>query len=201
MSKPTGRRPGKPDTRDAILAAARETFAEKGYHGASIRAIAARAGVDGALVHHYFGTKDGLFIAAVDLPLQPDTMLEALLGGDIDTLGERLIDTFLGLWEDPDTGPALEAMLRAAFNPQSAPMVREFFEVGVLGRVVATIVTVVEPDRLPRRAGLVASQLLGLATARYILKLDPLVHASRDELVDAYAPTIQRYLTGDIGPG
>src|SRR6266566_170590 len=99
----TGRRPGNQDTREAILAAAREAFAERGYDRVSIRAIATSAGVDPALVHHYFGTKDQLFLATVDAPIDPGEILPKILAGERDELPERLVRTFLSVWDHPVT--------------------------------------------------------------------------------------------------
>jgi AcrR family transcriptional regulator len=97
----TGRRPGRQDTRDAILAAARDAFAEKGYDGASIRYIATSAGVDPALVHHYFGTKDQLFREAMRFPVDPNQMLPLLAGPGVDGFGERLVRMFISVWDSP----------------------------------------------------------------------------------------------------
>lgn len=202
MGRHSGRRPGKPDTKGAILEAARSVFAEHGYDGASIRAIAERAGVDPALVHHYFGTKEELFREVVDLPIEPDKILPALVEGDVDQLGARLVDGFLSIWEGPVTGPAIETMLRSAFrNAMSERLVREFFTTGVLRRAMKELDGIINPDEAAIRASLVASQLFGLATARYILKIEPLASAKRDQIVDSVGPTLQRYLMGDISGG
>src|SRR5947209_7738622 len=121
----TGRRPGNQDTRKAILAAAREAFAEKGYDRASIRAIATSAGVDPALVHHYFGTKDELFLATVEVPMDATKMVSEIVAGDIDGLPERLIRTFLAVWDSPVSGPAALALARSALQHDwSARMLR-----------------------------------------------------------------------------
>jgi AcrR family transcriptional regulator len=196
----SGRRPGKQDTREAILAAAREVFAERGYDGASIRAIATSAGVDPALVHHYFGTKEQLFTATVKPPIDPSALIPKIIGsGPVDSLGERLVETFLSVWEHPVSGPAFEALLRGALaNKVSARLIREFFAVQILRRALQNLGTIMDPAEVPMRANLVASQLFGLAVIRYILKFEPLAGAPRETVVAAVAPNLQRYLTGEL---
>ena len=187
------------DTRGGIVAAAREVFAERGYDGASIRPIAARAGVDPALVHHYFGTKEQLFLAVVQPPVSPADLVPRIVAGDPAKLGERLVTTFISMFESPVTAPAFEALLRGAFaNRLSGKLIREFFAVQIIRRVVRELDTMVAVAELPLRATLAASQLLGLAATRYILKFEPIASAPRETVIAAAAPTLQRYLTGDI---
>jgi AcrR family transcriptional regulator len=194
--RPTGRRPGKPDTREAVLAAARAAFAERGFDGATIRGIAAAAGVDPALVHHYFGSKDKLFLAAVEAPADPDELLPEVLAGGPDELGRNLLRMFLRVWDGP-ARPAGLALVRSALGSEwTARLLREFLVARVLRRVVATL-DVPDGER-DARGALVASQLLGLVMTRYVLRLEPLASASPDVLVAAVAPTLQRYLTGDV---
>lgn len=193
---PAGRRPGKTDTRRAVLDAARECFAENGYDGTTIRAIATKAGVDPALVHHFFGAKAELFLAAVDFPFSPRAVLPTLLEGKADDAGERILRLFLGLWDDPTTRRRLLAVVRSAVRYEAAAVIlRTFLDRELIGTFVRALDT---PDA-DVRATLVGSQLIGLAVARYIVKLPPLVAASTEQLVAAYAPTLQRYLTGDVG--
>jgi AcrR family transcriptional regulator len=192
----TGRRPGNPDTRDAILAAARSAFAEKGYDGASIRAIATGAGVDPALVHHYFGTKDKLFLAAMNAPIDPGEIIPDVLAGDPDGLGERLVSMFLTVWDSP-AGTAGVGLLRSALSSDwTARLFREFVVTQVLRRVMAAVP--MRPDEAPLRVSLVASQLAGLAMVRYVIKVEPLASAPREVLVAAIGPTVQRYVFGDL---
>ncbi|MGH3682194.1 MAG: TetR family transcriptional regulator [Natronosporangium sp.] len=199
MARRTGRRPGKQDTREAILAAAREAFAEHGYDGASIRAIATGAGVDPALVHHYFGTKEQLFLATVGPPVDPSELIPKLVSGGVDGLGRRLVETFLAVWEHPVSGPAFEALLRRAFaNRLSARLVREFFAVQVIRRAMQALGGAIDPAEVPLRATLAASQLFGLAVVRYVLRFEPLAGAPRETVVAAVAPTLQRYFTGQL---
>lgn len=196
MVRRTGRRPGKPETRDAILDAARAVFAERGFDGASIRAIAADAGVDPALVHHYFGAKDKLFLAAMNSPVDPGEMLPQVLAGDPDAIGERLVRTFLGIWDSP-AGAAGVALLRSGLtNEWSARMLREFLTTQVLRRVLQQLD--IDPVELPLRGSLVATQLAGLAMMRYVIRLEPVASVPPEVLVTTIGPTVQRYLTGDL---
>jgi AcrR family transcriptional regulator len=188
----TGRRPGNQDTREAILAAAREAFAERGFDGASIRQIATSAGVDPALVHHYFGAKDQLFLATMEAPINPGELLPKIFEPGLDGVGERLVRTFVGVWDSP-AGTTVAALVRSAMQHEwSARMLREFLVTQILRRATRTLN--LDPAEAPKRASLVASQMIGLAMIRYILKLEPLASMTEDEIVRNVAPTIQRYL-------
>ncbi|MFL6094880.1 MAG: TetR family transcriptional regulator [Blastococcus sp.] len=195
-SRRPGRRPGNPDTRDAVLAAARAAFAERGFDGATIRGIAADAGVDPALVHHYFGNKDKLFLAAVDAPADPTELLPTILASPRDELGAAVVRMVLHVWDGPGRAPGLALIRSAVSNEWTAKLLREFLVSKVLRRVVSTLGF--DPDVRAARASLVASQIIGLVMARYVLRLEPLASASPDEIVAAIGPTVQRYLTGDI---
>jgi AcrR family transcriptional regulator len=196
MARRTGRRPGNPDTREAILAAARETFAERGFDGASIRTIAAGAGVDPALVHHYFGTKDKLFLAVMNAPFDPSELLPQALAGSADQVGERVVRLFLRVWDSP-AGTAGIALLRSAINNEwTARLMREFVITQILRQAITTLK--LAPAEAPLRTSLVASQLAGLAVVRYLLKVEPLASIPAEVLVTAVGPTVQRYLTGDL---
>jgi len=189
----TGRRPGNQDTREAIIAAAREAFAEKGYDRASIRAIATGAGVDPALVHHYFGTKDQLFLATVNAPIDPAQILPRVLDGSTEELPERLVRTFLSVWDHPVSGPAAVALLRSGLQHDwSARMLREFLTTRVIRRVISQLQ--LDPAAAPLRGSLVATQMIGLGLIRYVLKVEPLAAAPPEVVVAAVAPTIHRYL-------
>ncbi|HEX2772729.1 MAG TPA: TetR family transcriptional regulator [Micromonosporaceae bacterium] len=196
MARRTGRRPGNPDTRDAILTAAREAFAERGFDRASIRAIATSAGVDPALVHHYFGTKDQLFLEAMNAPIDPRELVPQVLAGGPGQVGERLVRTFLRVWDSP-TGAAGVALLRSGVsNEWSARLLRELLTTQILRRVLAGLD--LDPAEAPLRVSLVASQVAGMAMMRYIIKLEPLASAPPETIVAAIAPTVQRYVTGDL---
>jgi AcrR family transcriptional regulator len=179
-----------------VLAAARATFAERGFDGASIRAIAGAADVDPALVHHYFGTKDKLFLAAVGAPADPDELLPEVLAAPADARGAAVVRMVLRVWDGP-ARPAILALVRSAVNHDwSAKLLREFLLTKIIRRVVGSIDMPVEERDV--RGALVASQLIGMVMTRYVLRLEPLASASPDELVTAVGPTVQRYLTGDV---
>ena len=196
MTRRTGRRPGNPDTRESILAAAREAFAERGFDRASIRVIAGGAGVDPALVHHYFGTKDQLFMAALESPIDPTRLLPKIAAGGRDGAGERLVRVALTVWDSPAGSAGLALLRSAVSNEWTARLFREFIATQVLRKVVAQLE--VPPAEAPLRSGLVASQVAGLIMTRYVLKLEPIASAPPEAIVAAVGPTIQRYLTGDI---
>jgi AcrR family transcriptional regulator len=162
----TGRWPGKQDTRETILAAARQTFAEQGYDAASIRQIAAGAGVDPGLVHHYFGTKEQLFLTVVQPPIDPAVLLPKIFAGGREGIAERLVATFLSVWEGPASGPAFRSLVRGAVCHQlTGRLVREFFATQIVRRVVPEMSPEIDPAELPLRASLVASQL---CSVRYL---------------------------------
>ncbi|GHJ52586.1 TetR/AcrR family transcriptional regulator [Micromonospora chersina] len=192
----TGRRPGNPDTREAILTAARAAFADRGFDAASIRAIATAAGVDPALVHHYFGTKEELFRATVAIPVDPAELVPRVLAGGRDEVGERLVRTFLAVWDSP-VGTAAVALLRSAVSNQwTARLLREFLVTQVLRRVVEQLD--LDPAETPLRGALVATQIAGLAMMRYVIRLEPVASASPETLAATIGPTVQRYLTGPL---
>ena len=192
---PAGRRPGESGTRAAVLAAAREAFGMRGYGATSVRAVARTAGVDPSLVLHFFGSKDGLFAAAIELPVEPTEVVAGLLAGGADDLGERIVRTFLAVWDaSPGQGPML-AMLRSAVSHEDAAgMLRELL-LRVILRPLAVGAGGSDPDL---RAALLAAQLVGLAITRYVLRLEPVTSASADELAPLLGPTLQRYLTGQL---
>ncbi|WP_217640552.1 TetR/AcrR family transcriptional regulator [Blastococcus tunisiensis] len=192
----SGRRPGNPDTRDAVLAAAREAFAERGFDGATIRQIATAAKVDPALVHHYFGSKDKLFLAAIQAPADPGDFLPEVLAGGRDDLGRNVVRMLLRVWDGPMRPAALALVRSAVTNEWSARLLREFLVSQVLRRVVGTLDMPAREREI--RGSLAASQLIGLVVGRYVLKLEPLVSASPDWLAATVGPNVQRYLTGPI---
>ncbi|RSN52978.1 TetR family transcriptional regulator [Amycolatopsis sp. WAC 04182] len=185
-----GRRPGQTETREEILDAARRRFAEQGYDGATVRAIAADAGVNAALLHHFFGTKQRLFAASMNLPVDPGELVPRILEGPEEEIGERLVRAFLGLWHAPDGRAPFLAMIRSATtNEQVATMMRQFLERAVLARVA-------EARGVPKvRVAGIAAQMIGFALLRYVIGLPPLVNASEEEIVAMLAPVAQYYLT------
>ena len=197
---PAGRRPGASGTRAAVLTAAKRAFGTQGYGATSVRAVAREAGVDPSLVLHFFGSKDGLFEAALEMPIDPSVLVTGLLGGGpADQLGDRLVRTFVGVWDaTPGQGPMLAMLRSAVAHEDSAERLRDLL-LRLVFRPLATGAGAADEDT-DRRAALLASQMVGLAFARYVLHLEPLASAPADELVPLIAPTLQRYLTGAL-PG
>jgi len=204
-----GRRAGDSGTREAILDAARRSFAEHGYDGATIRGIAADAGVDPALVHHFYGTKERLFAAAMRLPIIPSEILTAahaagaVAGAEgAGGIGAHLVRTALATWESPEVHGVFLGLLRSALTSErAAGMFREFIADAIL-RPVAAMARGADSGTdggdAGYRAAAVASQMLGLALARYLLRLEPIASADAADLAATIGPTIDRYLTGDI---
>lgn len=192
----SGRRPGVSDTRSQILAAARAGFGEAGFDGATIRGIAARAGVDPALVHHYFGSKQQLFVTAMELPVDLDAAVPGLLAGPPDELGYRIVRFVLELWGAPGTRPLMLGVVRSASaDPVAAELLRRILAEGPF----AAIAKAIDRPDAELRATLVGSQLVGLAMARYIVQVEPLASAPPDAVARAVGPSIQRYLLGELG--
>jgi AcrR family transcriptional regulator len=186
-----GRPRGGSDSRQRIIAAAVDEFGEHGYDGATIRSIAVRAGVDPALVHHYFGTKADLFADAVGIPLRPDIDVPAILDGPRDQVGERLIRYVLEAFEQPDVRRRGVMLLRTAIGSRlTTPLLAGFLSRELISRIAKSLAV----DDAQLRATLVASQVAGLLITRYVLKLPGLASASVDELVGRVGPTLQRYL-------
>lgn len=197
VRKRRGRRPGNSDSRQAILAAARQRFGQRGYEGTSIRTVAEHAKVDAALVYHFFTSKEGLFEASMRDAVQPGELREAVLAGGVDGMGERMVRAFLGLWENDPRRDQLASILRSAVSHQAAAeMVRRF----MVNEVLVPIARTAGGSRPEVRAGLMGSQLIGLAFTRYVVEIPPVATMEVDDVVAAVAPTIQRYLTGALPP-
>jgi AcrR family transcriptional regulator len=194
MSK-RGRRAGTSGTREAIAGAARRKFGELGYERTTIRAIAAEAGVDPALVVHFFGSKQQLFLSVIDLPFEPEDVLPGILSGDLDTVGERVARFIVGLLETESARNVLTGMVRAAASePEAARLLREL----ITGRVFAAITASLDVEEADLRASLVGSQIVGLIVARYVVGVEPLASLDPDRLVAAIGPNLQRYLVGPL---
>lgn len=186
-----GRPPGDSDSRARIAAAAVHEFGEHGYEGATVRAIAARAEVDAALVHHYFGTKADLFAEITDFPLRPDLEVPRILRGPRDQAGERIVRFVLEAFQRPEVRKRGVIVLRTAISGKlTAPLVTGFLSRELLPRIAAELDA---PDAT-LRASLVASQIAGMLITRYVVKLPAMADATTDDLVAQVGPTIQRYL-------
>ncbi|MFF1283389.1 TetR family transcriptional regulator [Streptomyces sp. NPDC058299] len=199
MSGTTPRRRGRPPrtesagTRDRILTAAREVFSARGYEKTSVRAIAKAAEVDPALVHHYFGSKEEVFEAAVEVAFAPAlNASDAVADGPLDGVGERLTRFVLGVWENPATRTPLLAIVRSAVdNDTAAAVFRRLIAAQLMRRIAAALDL---PDA-ELRAELAAAQLVGTAMMRYVIRLEPLASADLEQLVARLAPVVQHHLT------
>jgi AcrR family transcriptional regulator len=191
-----GRRGPKGDpgqARAAILSAARSEFGRRGYEGATMRAIAAAAEVDVALVGYYFGTKSDLFVASLELPVNPADVLAEILAQDMDDAAERLLAVLLKVWDQPVTGAPLIAMLRSLAT--QAAVLREF-----IGRhLISPLAAAIPGPASELRAAAFTSQILGLVLERYVLEIEPLASATHEQLIVLMAPSLQRHLDAPTG--
>ncbi len=191
-----GRRSGTGNSRAVILGSARKLFAEHGYDATSLRRIARDAGVDAAMVHHYFQDKDELFAACVELPADPRRILDGVATAAPADRGEQVLRAVLRLWDSP-AQPALIALIRGALSSKAqSTLMREVLN----KRIISLVLTDLPGDAAARslRGSLLASQLIGLMISRYILKVEPLASAAPDDVVALVAPTLQHYLTGPL---
>ncbi|MGW2614325.1 TetR/AcrR family transcriptional regulator [Streptomyces sp. NPDC001500] len=200
MTGVTARGRGRPpraesgDTRDRILTAAREEFSERGYDKTSVRGIAKAAGVDSALVHHYFGTKEQVFEAAIEVAFAPALNAPtAVADGPLDQVGERLARFILGVWENPTTRKPLLAIVRSAVNNDTAAAV---FRRLVASQLLRRIASQLDLPDAELRAELAAAQLVGCAMLRYVIKMEPLASADLEQIIARVAPVVQGHLTG-----
>ncbi len=192
----SGRRSGTSTAQADILAAARELFAAGGFDKTTLRAVADHAGVDVALISYYFTNKRGLFLAAMELPIDPGTRVAAAAAGPRASLGRRLTETFLEIWDDPVTGTAMQGFLRSAVSDEAtATSFGEFASEAMLPLVVA------ETGLHADTARVLSSMLFGIATMRYLLKMPMFTAPSTRELIALYAPRVQAVIDADDGPG
>lgn len=188
---PLGRRPGPTGTRDVLVTTARRMFGEAGFDKTSVRDIAAAAGVDPAMIRHYFGNKANLFRATVGWPFEPEQLRQRIVGGDPDGLAERLTRAFFELWEQPDTRAPLLAILRgAATHEESAALVRQFIEVRIYPQIADQLGG---PDA-ELRVDMAMAQLLGIAYLRHILRIEPIASQSADALIARAVPAVRVHL-------
>jgi AcrR family transcriptional regulator len=187
-----GRRAGDSGTRGAVLDAARRQFAAMGYDRTTMRSVADEAGVDPKLVAYFFGSKHALFVAASRLPFDPVAAMPRVLGGDPRGIGERLARLIVGMLEDPEAGSQLIGLVRAAAaEPEAARMTRELFTSEIWAPVADRLPAACRPELV---VGLVATQVLGLVMARYVIRSEPLASLPPDAVVAAIAPALQRLL-------
>ncbi|BBY47674.1 TetR family transcriptional regulator [Mycolicibacterium arabiense] len=197
MSKRPGRPRGQSDTRDRILLNARELFARNGFDRTSVRSIAGAAGVDAALVHHYFGTKQQLFAAAIHIPIDPMQVLGPMRETPVAELGWKLPSLLLPLW-DSELGSGFIATLRSLLAGEDVSLVRSFLQEVISVEVGRRVDDPPGSGRI--RVQFVASQLVGVVMARYILELEPFASLPVEQIAETIAPNLQHYLTGDL-PG
>jgi AcrR family transcriptional regulator len=191
----SGRRRGPTQSREAIAEAARSQFAELGYDRATFRGIAKAAGVDPALVVHFFGSKESLFREVMALPPAVSEALEAIAEGPRETVGRRLAEIVVGLLENPASRAIVLGRIRSATShPHAAALVRE-----TVTHDVRRLASAISDDRPDARAVLVGSHLVGIALARYVVLLEPLASMPAPAVVELLAPTFQRFLTGPLG--
>ena len=188
VTRKRGPRQDGVQAREAILDAARRRFAAQGFEGATMRAIARDAGVDPALVSYYFGSKSGLFVESLQLPVNPGDAIDALLAEGTDDLAARLVTRFLQVWDNPVTGGPIISVLRSASSQPE--LMREFVERQIVPRLSRAI----DGSDAELRATAVATQMLGVAFARYVLRVEPLASAPPEAIVNLVAPALQRYL-------
>lgn len=203
--RPRGRPPaGGGNTRDEILAAARRVFAANGFDRATLRTIAAGAGVDAAMVRHYFGDKAGLFRAALYLPVDPSEALARVISGGLEGLGERVVRFFLSVWEPPGGISPFVAFLRgAAGHDESRTMLHELLDQSLFPLLAKALAEAngTPPDEARLRVVLCGSQLVGMGMARYVISVEPVATLPVERLAQLYGPTLQRYLAGPLaGP-
>lgn len=192
--KRRGRRRNGADTKSALLTAAREVFTEQGYESATVRAIAGRAGVDPAMVNHWFGGKEGLFLAAMRIPVNPADLVPELLDGPPEELAERILRRFVTVWDGAGGGQFTALVRSVASNESAVSMLRDFVKNILFNRLLEELGS----DRPDLRVALCATQVVGLGMARYVIHLEPLASADVDTIVGTIAPNLQRYLTGDL---
>jgi AcrR family transcriptional regulator len=197
MAEKTERgRPGRwrsgAESRQRILDASRALFREHGYGGTTVRAVATEAGVDPAMVFYFFGTKQGLFAAAIEMSAHLPPAIDSIFTGDLDSLGERLVRTLVENLDASDRAPLVTLTRSATTHNESETLLREFIEREITGRLAALVGT---PDAR-WRASMVNVQILGITVARYVARIEPLASAPIDELVAMFGPLVQHCLTG-----
>ncbi|WP_159829915.1 TetR/AcrR family transcriptional regulator [Arthrobacter sp. 9AX] len=196
MTAKRGRRGGSTASRDRILDTARRLFAEHGFEGTSLRQVARTAGVDPAMVHHFFRGKDELFALSVEIPADPDEVLADVSAARPELRAELIVRAVLRLWESP-AQPSLVAFLRGTLGSKAkTALLRELVTRTVISRIMAGVQG--PPRDVALRGDLVATQMVGLMMVRYVVRLEPLASAEPEDVVRLVAPNVQRYLTGGL---
>lgn len=189
-------RPGRwrsgAESKQRILQTARDLFGQHGYGGTTVRAIATAAGVDPAMVFYFFGTKQGLFAAAIEMSGTVPPAIESIFTGGLDGIGERIVRTLVENLDKSDRTPLVMLTRSAPTDEQSEALLREFIDREITDRLAALLGT---PDAT-LRAGMVNVQILGLAVARYIVRIEPIASLPVDELAGRFGPLVQHCLTG-----
>ncbi|MGW3961556.1 TetR/AcrR family transcriptional regulator [Amycolatopsis sp. NPDC005003] len=200
MTEHDTHRPGRwrsgAESKERILRTARELFGRHGYRGTTVRAIATAAGVDPAMVFYFFDTKQGLFSAAIDMPGSVPPAIASIFTGDLATLGERIVRTLVENLDRSDRTPLVMLTRSAPTDAQSEALLREFIDREITDRLAALLGT---PDAV-QRASMVNVQILGLAVARYIVRIEPIASSPVDELAATFGPLVQHCLTGRTAP-
>jgi AcrR family transcriptional regulator len=187
----TGRRPGAPDTREHIVEVARRAFGGRGYEATSLRSVAKEANVDPGLLVHYFGGKDGLFLAALEVTIEPERFFHGLEGLSTAVAAEQIVRRYLLMLDNAEIRDVVMSLVRSAVsNDEAAGMLREF----LIQKMFTSLVPVIKQPDAQTRASLIVAQLIGVAMLKYIAKAEVVVQTSNDELVHLVAPAIERYL-------
>lgn len=192
-----GRRRGNPDTRATILAAAEAEFADKGFDRASMRGIARAAGVDPSLIYHYFGSKDDVLLASLNVPFDPREVIPGLTRQGTAGLGNRIAARFVDIWDDEANQTRLVAVVRASMSSLAA---QDLLTSGLVRMILRPITETIGSSDAELRGQYVASQLLGLAMTRYVLRLEPICSAPAHVVIAGVGPSLQRYLDGEVAP-
>ncbi|HSD25301.1 MAG TPA: TetR family transcriptional regulator [Solirubrobacterales bacterium] len=191
----TGRRRGVSSSQEQILEAARELFLQRGYEGATLRAIAKKAGVDASLIVHFFGNKVGLFAAAIEWPHDPDVEIPKLLRDGRGRVGHNLVGLLVGTWDREGGRNPILTMIRASMaEPEIADLLRNFLR----ERLYAPLFEALGSDRPDLRSNLLATQMIGLGMIRYVQRFEPLASANPADVIAWVGPSAQRYLTGKL---
>lgn len=199
MAPPMGRRPGQQGTRQQIIDAARPLFAARGFAETSVRAIAREAGVDPAMINHWFGSKEGLFQAILDLPIDPITAIAGVADGPVEQIPQQLLDRFLAVWEDPELSDAMAIVLRRALDdPDQRLLLRGNVVHQFIAEPLRAALARRDPATADRRVALILTQMLGVIVARKVVGVEPLASLTPDQLHALLLPALTHHMLGDL---